>query len=162
LRHKSLHRSCRFWGPNQKTLHLDFEAQLINRRHRFWGQTRETVVTDFEVKPEKTVPMILRSNHWQTVIVVLRPNHSQTVDLGFEAQSRNSCSLSLRAQCRPHTASSDRLIVRPLSTRPVRPSLILCTRSPSTVTILITVCHAALATCTPWDKQTRFSTWYKR
>jgi hypothetical protein len=39
----------------------------------------------------------------------------------------------------------------------VRPSLVLCTRSPTPATILIVTCHTAPATCTPRDKQTRFS-----
>jgi hypothetical protein len=103
------------------------------------------VATGFEDKPEKTVQ------------VVLRPNHSQNIDLGFEAQPRNSRSLSPRARCRPHTAPSDLSIARPSSTRPVQPSPVLCTRSPTPDMILITICHAAFATYTARDKQTRFS-----
>jgi hypothetical protein len=53
LRPKSTNQSCRFWGPNRKTLHyLGFEAQPRNwllvlrpnqekRRHQFWGQIGE-------------------------------------------------------------------------------------------------------------------------
>jgi hypothetical protein len=92
----------------------------------------------------------------KTVRVVLRPNHSQTVDLGFEAQPRNTHSSSPRARCRPHTAPPDLLIARPPSTQPVRPSPVLCIRSPTPAIILITACHAALATYTPRDKQTLF------
>jgi hypothetical protein len=105
----------------------------------------QTVTTSFEAKPVKTVG------------VVLRPNYSQTVDLGFEAQPRNLCSSSLRTRCRPHTAPPDLSITRPLSTRPVRPSLVLCTRSPTPAMILIAAHHATPATCTPGDKQTQFS-----
>jgi hypothetical protein len=54
--------------------------------------------------------------------------------------------------------SPDLLIILPLSTRPVRPSLILCTMSPTPATILIAARYAAPATYTPRDKQTRFST----
>jgi hypothetical protein len=100
-------------------------------------------------------------NYWQTVYVVLRSNHWQTVDLGFEAQPRNLSSSSPRARYRPHTTSPDLLIIWPLSIRPVWPSLVLCTRSPTPTTILITACHAAPVTCTPWDKQTRFFKWNK-
>jgi hypothetical protein len=39
----------------------------------------------------------------------------------------------------------------------VRPSPVLCTRSPTPATILVAARHAAPATCTPRDKQTRFS-----
>jgi hypothetical protein len=89
--------------------------------------------------------------------VVLRPNHSQTVDLGFEAQPRNPRSSSLHARCRPHTAPPNLSITRPLSIRPVQPSPVLCTRSPTPTTIQIATRHVAPANCTPRDKQTRFS-----
>jgi hypothetical protein len=46
---------------------------------------------------------------------------------------------------------------RPPSTRPVRPPPVLCTRSPTLTTVLVAARHAAPATCTPRDKQTRFS-----
>jgi hypothetical protein len=85
------------------------------------------------------------------------PNHRQTIDLGFEAQPRNLHSSSPRAWCRSHTASPDLLIVQPPSTWPVRPSLVLYTWSPTPATILVAVRHAAPTTCTPQDKQTRFS-----
>jgi hypothetical protein len=39
----------------------------------------------------------------------------------------------------------------------VRPSPVLCTRSPTHATVLVTARHAAPATYTPRDKQTRFS-----
>jgi hypothetical protein len=52
--------------------------------------------------------------------------------------------------------SPDLSTARPLSTRPVRPSPILCTRSPTPVTILVATRHAAPTTYTPRDKQTRF------
>jgi hypothetical protein len=83
----------------------------------------------------------------------LRPNHSQTVDLSFKAQSRNSCSSSPRARCRLHTASPDLSIARPPSTRLVRPSPVLCTRSPTPATILIAARHVAPATYTPRENE---------
>jgi hypothetical protein len=58
-------------------------------------------------------------------------------------------------------ASPDLSTARPSSTRPVRPSSVLCTRSPTPATVLVAACHAAPATCTPWDKQTWFSIWNK-
>jgi hypothetical protein len=39
----------------------------------------------------------------------------------------------------------------------VRSSPVLCTRSPTPATVLIAARHATPATCTPRDKQTRFS-----
>jgi hypothetical protein len=77
--------------------------------------------------------------------MVLRPNHWQIVDLGFEAQSRNSRSSSPRAWCRPHIVSPELSISRPSSTRPVRPSPILCIRSPTPSTILIAARHTTPA-----------------
>jgi hypothetical protein len=157
-----------FWGTNQETITVILNAKSPNRSYRFWDpnqETRatgfdvkpgETVAIGFEAKPEKTV-MILIPNHWQTVPVVLRLNHWQTVDLGFEAQQRNLHSSSPRARCRQHRAPPDLSIARPLSTRHVRPSLVLCTRSTTRVMILVAACHTAPITCTPRDKQTRFS-----
>jgi hypothetical protein len=108
-----------------------------NRSYWFWGPNRETVAE------------------------ILRPKHWQTVDLGFEAKPRNLHSSSPHARCRPQTTSPDISIVRPLSTRPVWSFPVLCTKSPTSATILITAHHAALVTCTLRDKQTWFSTWNK-
>jgi hypothetical protein len=129
-----------------ETIATSFEAKL-----------EKTVTTSFEVKPLETVATGFEAKPAKTVRVVLRPNHSQTVDLGFEAQPRNPRSSFPRAQCRPHTAPADLSIARPPSTRPVRLSPVLCTMSPIPATILVAVCYAALATCTPRDKQTQFS-----
>jgi hypothetical protein len=122
--------------PNHsQTVAISFEAKpLTNHRHQFWAP-----------------------NRWETVPVVLRPNHWQTINLGFKAQPRNTRSSSPRAWCRPHTTLPDLSIARPLSTRSVRPSPVLCTRSPTPATILIAAHHAVPATCTPRDKQTWFS-----
>jgi hypothetical protein len=141
----------------------------LTRLSSFKTKPLETTTTDFEATPTKIVRVILRSNHSQTVAtgfeakpaktvrVVLMPNHSQTANIGFEAQPRNPRSSSPRARCRSHTASPDLLITRPPSTGPVRPSSIICTRSPTPVMILITAHHVASVTCIPRDKQMRFS-----
>jgi hypothetical protein len=135
-----------FEAKLEKTVAASFVIKLEkNRRSRFWGQPLETIATGFEAKLAKTVR------------VVSRPNHSQTVDLGFEAQPRNPLSSSPCARCRPHIAPLDLLIARPPSTWPVWPSPVLCTMSPTLATILVAARHAAPATCTPRDKQTRFS-----
>jgi hypothetical protein len=39
----------------------------------------------------------------------------------------------------------------------VRPSPVLCTRSPIHATVFVAARHVAPASCTPRDKQTRFS-----
>jgi hypothetical protein len=39
----------------------------------------------------------------------------------------------------------------------VQPSSVICTRSPTPATVLVAARHAAPATCTPRDKQPRFS-----
>jgi hypothetical protein len=141
-----------------------------NCRNRFWGQTvatsfevilEKTVATGFEAKLLETVTTGFEAKPVKTVQVVLRPNHSQTVDHGFEAQPRNTHSSFPRAWCRPHMTPPDLLTARPPSTRPVRPSLVLCIRSPTPTTILVAARHATPATCTPWDKQTWFSEWNK-
>jgi hypothetical protein len=134
-----------------KTAATGFEAKpLESVAAGFETKPLETVTTDFEAKPAKTV------------LVVLRPNHSQTVDLGFEAQPRNPRSSSPRARYRLHTAPPDLSTACPPSTRPVRPSPVLYTRSPTPATVLIAAWHAAPAACTPRDKQPRFSNETKR
>jgi hypothetical protein len=105
----------------------------------------------------KTVRVVLRSNHSQTVAIGFEAQTMRNRLSGFEAQPRNSRSSSPRVRCRPHTAPPDLSIARPLSTRLVRPSPVLCTRSPTPATIIVTARHAAPATCTPRDKQMRFS-----
>jgi hypothetical protein len=118
---------------------------------------RKTVAASFETKPPETVTTDFEAKLAKTVRVVLGPNHSQTIDLGFEAQPRNLRSSSPRARCRPHTTPPDLSIAWPPSTRPVRPSPVLCTRSHTPAMILVAARHVAPATCTPQDKQTRFS-----
>jgi hypothetical protein len=142
--------TVKFEAKPGETVAAGFEAKLL-----------ETVGTSFEAKVEKTVATCFEAKLAKTVRVVLRPNYSQIVDLGFKAQPRNSRSSSSRARCRPHTVSPDLSIVRPPSTRPVRPSLILCTRSPTPTMILVATRHATPATCTSRDKQTRFFKWNK-
>jgi hypothetical protein len=141
-------KSAWFWCPNQETVAVILRIKSPTKSPTvvvgFVIQT-ETRATGFEAKPEKTIPMVLRSNHWQTV------------DLGFEAQPRNMWFSSPCARCRPYISPPDFSIVRPPSTRPVRPSSVLCTRSSTPAMILITARHATPTTCTPWDKPTRFS-----
>jgi hypothetical protein len=138
-----------------KTVAASFEAKLAKTvAAGFEPKPPETVATGFDAKPSEIVATDFEAKPAKIVQVVLRPNHSQTVDLGFEAQLRNLRSPSSRARCRPHTAPPNLLIARPPSTRPMRPSPVLCTRSPTPATILVTTRHPAPATCTPRDKQT--------
>jgi hypothetical protein len=96
-----------FWGSNQEIVVVILRHKSLNHSYRFWDPKHEIRATDFEAKPGGTVPVILRSNHWQTVLVILRPNHLQIVDLDFDAQLRNSHSLSLCARYKQHTVSPD-------------------------------------------------------
>jgi hypothetical protein len=133
-----------------ETVATGFEVKLEKTvATGFKAKPAKTIATGFEAKPLETVVTGFEAKSAKTIQVVLRPNHSQTVNLGFKAQPRNLCSSSLRAWCRPHTT--------PLSTRPVRSSPTLCTRSPTPATVLVATRHAAHATCTPRDKQTWFS-----
>jgi hypothetical protein len=134
----------------EKTVTAGFEVKLLETvTASFEAKPLETVTAGFEAKPPETVTTGFEAKPVKTVLVVLTTNHSQTVDLGFEAQPRNSCSSSPCARCRPHTTPLDLSITRPLSTRPVQPSPILCTKSPTPAIILIAARHAAPATCTP-------------
>jgi hypothetical protein len=130
----------------EKTVATDFEVK-----------PEKTVTTDFEAKPEKTVATGFEVKSEKIVATSFEAKPEKTVTLGFEAQPRNPRFSSSCARCRPHTTPSDLSISRPSSTRPVGPSSVLYTRSPTLVMILIAVRHAAPATCTPRDKQTRFS-----
>jgi hypothetical protein len=120
-----------FLGPNQETIMVISWPKSPNHSYRFWGINRETHSHRF----------------WGQT--------RRTVDLGFEAKSRNLCSSSPCARCRPKKASPDLSIIRPQSTWP---SPVLYIRSPTPAMILIAIRHAAPITCTPWDKQIRFST----
>jgi hypothetical protein len=142
----------------EKTVTAGFEAKppKIVATH-LEAKLEKTVAASFESKLVETVTTGVEAKPMKTVRVVLRSNHSQTIDLGFMAQLRNPCSSSPRARCRPHMAPPDLSIARPPSTRPMRPSLVLWTRSPTPAMILVTALHEAPATCTPRDKQTRFS-----
>jgi hypothetical protein len=147
-----------FDGKLEKTVATGFEAKLEKIvATGFEAKAEKTIVADFEVKSPETVTTDFEAKPAKTVWVVLRPNHSQTIDLGFKAQPRNPRSSSPHAQWRPHTTPLDLSIARSPSTWPVRPSLILCTRSPTPAMILVAARHVAPATCTPRDKQTRFS-----
>jgi hypothetical protein len=95
----------------------------------FEAQTENLVATGFEAKP------------------------GEIIDIVFEAKLRNMHYSSPHARCRLHTVSPDLLITRPPSTRPMRPSSILCIKSPTPATILIVARHAAPTTYTPRDKQ---------
>jgi hypothetical protein len=146
-----------FWGSTKKPT-SGFEAKLGETdATSFEAKLEKTVATGFEVKSPETVATSFEAKPEKTVWVVLRPNHSQTIDLGFKAQPRNPRSSSPHARCRPHTVPPDLSIARPPSTRPVRSSPVLCTRSPTPAMIIIAIWHAAPATCTPRDKQTWFS-----
>jgi hypothetical protein len=170
-----------FWGPNHQTVAVGFEAQTRKPSTTgikaklgetittgfeaklektvttgFVAKPEKTVATDFAAKLEKTIATSFEVKPEKTVPVVLRPNYWQTVDLGFEAQPKYPWSSSPRAWCRSHIASPDLLIVWPPNTRLVRPSPVLCTRSPTPAMILIHVRHVTPSTCTPRDKQTRF------
>jgi hypothetical protein len=163
---QTMEPSCWFWGPNHQTVATGFEVQTekpsttlvygsIKKPIRgFEAKPEETVATSFKAKSEKTVATGFKVKPEKTIPVILRPNHWQTIELDFEAQPRNLRSSSPRARCWLHTAPPELSIARPPSTRPVRPSLILCSMFPTPAMILITACHAAPTTCTPRDKQT--------
>jgi hypothetical protein len=151
-----------FWGRNQEAVAMILRSKSPNRSRQFWGQTAWNHRSRFYGQTARNYHhRFWGPNRWETVRVVSRPNHSQTVDLDFEAQLRNMRSLSLCARCRSHTAPPDLSIVRPPSTWPVWPFPILCIRFPTPVMILVATLHDAHATCTPLDKQTRFSKWTK-
>jgi hypothetical protein len=158
-----------FWGSTKKptagfeakpgeTVTTSFEAKLEKIiTTGFEAKPPKTVVAGFEAKLTETVTTGFDAKPVKTVWLVLRPNHSQTVNLGFEAQPRNPLSSSPRARCRPHMSPPDLSIAWPPSTRPVWPSSVLYTRSPTPAMILIIARHAAPAICTPRDKQMWFS-----
>jgi hypothetical protein len=75
LRPKSSNRSCRFWHPNQKTLHHQFWGQTgRNRHHWFWGQTGRNRLSGFKVKS-----LTNRPSGFEAKPLINRPS-------GFEAK----------------------------------------------------------------------------
>jgi hypothetical protein len=154
---KSANQRCRFCGPSRETLHhLGFEAQPRNPPPVLRPNQEKPLPPVLRPNWRKLSPLVLRPNQRKLSQQVLRPNHSQNVDLGFEAQPRNPQSSSPHARCRPHMAPPYLSTARPSSTQHVRPSPVLCTRSPTPATVLVAACYAAPATCTPRDKQMRF------
>jgi hypothetical protein len=135
--------------PKPRNCHGDFEAQITKPELPVLRPKPRTLHhLGFEAQPRNRPP-VLRPNQEKPSPPVLRPNQSQTVDLAFKAQPRNPHFSSPHTWCRPHTVPPDLSIARPPSTQPVRPSPVLCTRSPTPATILIAACHAAPATYTP-------------
>jgi hypothetical protein len=134
-----------FWSPNQEIVAVILRPKSPNqsyrfwgpnretRRHQFWGQTWENCPSGFEAKP------LINRRPW------------------FWGSPENPRSSSPYARCKPHTTPPNLSIAQPLSTRHVRPSPVLCTRSSTPATILVATRHAAPVTCTPQDKQTWFS-----
>jgi hypothetical protein len=146
-----------FEAKLEKTTAAGFEVKPLETvATSFEAKLEKTVAAGFEAKPLETVATSFEGKLEKTVRVVLRPNHSQIIDLGFEGQLRNPRSSSPRDRCRPHTAPPDHSTARPPSTRPVRPSSVLYTRSPTPTMIIVTARHVAPATYTPRDNQTRF------
>jgi hypothetical protein len=135
----------------------DFEAMPETITVGFEAKPLETIAAGFEAKLPETVTTSFEAKPAKTIRVILRPNHSGTIDHGFEAQPRNPRSSSPCARCGPHTAPPILSTARPRSTQLVRPSPVLCTRSPTPTTVLVAARHATPTTCTPRDKQTRFS-----
>jgi hypothetical protein len=148
LRPKSPNRSCRFWGQNWETW-----------SHRFWCQTGRNCPNGF-----KTKPLTNRPSGFEAKPLI---NHSS----GFEAKPLTNRRLwfwgstkkptLLISLCTVQTTHS---VTGPLDrpatkyTTCVWPSPVLCNRSPTPAMILIADYHATHITCTPWDKQTQFST----
>jgi hypothetical protein len=130
-----------------------------NCRHRLWGQTGENCPSGFEAKSPAN-----RLSGFEAKLLTNRPSRFEAKPLTnrppwFWGSIKNSCFSSPCARYRSHTAPPDLSIARPPSTRHVRPSPVLCTRSSTLAMILIAAHHAIPATCTPQDKQTRFSKW---
>jgi hypothetical protein len=124
-----------FWGSNQETVVVILRPKSPIRSYQFWGTNRK--------KPEAT-----------NFVAIL----GETVELGFVAEPRNhQLVVSL---CTVQTTHN---VIWPLD-RPVTEyptctsqSSVLCPRSPTPAMILIDAHHIAHVTCTPRDKQTRFS-----
>jgi hypothetical protein len=160
---------------------LGFKAQTKKPSRWFWGLNPQTVAVDFEVQTEKPDLVVLRPNHWQTVPVVLWSNHWQTVALSFETQAKN-----LTQRFRGQTTDKPSTLVLRLNQETCSPRLLmhsvdciqchptsrpsghrlpdLCLTIPGPLHQVsysyhdpVTSRHAAPITCTPWDKQTQFS-----
>jgi hypothetical protein len=144
-----------FEAKPEKTIAAGFEAKPLEIvAAGFEAKPPETVTIAFEAKSVNTIRVILRPNHSQTVIIGLetqtdkKPSQwfcGQTIDLDFEAQPRNPWSSSPCAWCRMCTTPPDLSIARPPGTRLMRPSPILCTRSPTPAMILVVAHHTAPA-----------------
>jgi hypothetical protein len=75
LRHKPRnHRGV--LSPNQKTVAAGFEVQTRKSSTNFVLRlNQENIATDFEAKPEKIITTSFEAKLEKTVLVVLRSNH---------------------------------------------------------------------------------------
>jgi hypothetical protein len=149
------------WGPNYQTIPANFEAQ-----------TRKPEPQVLRPNQEKPSPLVLRPSQRKSSPPILRPNRRKPSQW-FWGQTTNKPSqwfwgqttnkpltlvLMLNQEMVQTAHDVTRPPDRPITEYPtVRPSPVLCTRSPTPGTILVATRHAAPATCTPWDKQTWFS-----
>jgi hypothetical protein len=159
FRPKSPNRSCRFWDPNQETLHRRFWGQTgRNRRHPFWGQTGRNRHHRFWGQNGRN-----RSSSFEAKLPTSHPSGFEVKPLTnrrpwFWGSTKKSTLIV--SSCMVHTAHNvTRPLDHPATKYPTCATIpILCTRSPTPAMVLVAARHAAPATCTPWDKQTRFST----
>jgi hypothetical protein len=159
-----------FWGPNHQTVLVSSEAKMgqpittsfeakpgeavttgfkdkprENRRHRFWGQTGENHPSGFEVKPLTNRP----SGFETKPLINRRPWFWGSIKK--PALLIFTCTVQTAHRI---TRSPDRLIIEYPTCVIIPDPLHQVSNS---CTILIAAPQAAPATCTPWDKQTRFS-----
>jgi hypothetical protein len=149
------------WHNRQTITHLVLRHKPRNRHSDFVGQI---------TKPQLPV---LRPKPGEPPTLLLRPNQ-ETRSHRFWGQTRRNCQpwfwgwtkkpTLLVSLCMVQTAHS---VSRPLD-HPVTEYLtctwsspVLYTKSPTPNSILVTARHIAPVTCTPGDKQSRFSTQHK-
>jgi hypothetical protein len=146
-----------FWGPNHQTIDLGFNAQIKKPSRRFYGTNHQTTTAGFEAQTGKPERVVLRPNHmnqsyqfWDQT----RRNHRPWFWGLTNSRSSSPC-----AWCRPHTVHPTYRSSGHRVPDCTWPFLVLCTKSPIPVSILVTACHATPVTYTSRDKQTCFYTW---
>jgi hypothetical protein len=135
----------------------------------FEAKLPETIATGFKTKPVKTVWVVWGQTTHKPLPSVLRPRPMRNRPSGFEVKpltnhwpwfwGSTKKSALIISTCMVQTAhGATWLFERPTIEYPTCVTIpILSIRSPTPATILVAARHVAPATCTPRDKQTRFS-----
>jgi hypothetical protein len=150
--------SYRFCGATDKPSPAWFWGSTKKLSQWFWGLNHQTAAAGFEVQTEKPTNLDFEAQPRNPPILVLRLNQEIRQPWFWGSTKKSTLLISLWMVQTAHgvTWPPDHLATE-YSTC-AWPSLILCTRSPTPVSIFVTAHHVAPIIYTSRDKQMWFST----